>query len=359
MDDLKTIKVLLVEDTAVQRELITYILEKDSQISIMGSATDGLEAIKILDDKKPDIILMDINMPNLNGYEASKIILKKYAIPIILMSATWRLEDVKKTVKSMELGIVMAINKPPGVADPLFEVAADNLINTVKLVSEIKVVRRNKRDKKEKGSLISKNIFGNGYLNEYKVVVIGSSAGGPPALQKIICGLPPSFPFPVLVVQHMSIGFSETFADWLNSISNLNVSIANNQEKAKGGCVYIAPDNNDMLIDNCGNIKLIPKDKKEFNQPTVTALFDSALKSYQKDTIAIILSGMGKDGVDKMKELKDAGALTIVQDKESSIVFGMPGAAIKNGASVHELNPEKIVELLITIADSTKGVTDG
>lgn len=346
MDDLanksKSINVMVVEDTPVQMEFICYLMEKDPRIHVIETARDGIEAIRLLRYKRPDVLLMDINMPNMNGYDASKKILESYAIPIILMTASWGLDDVSKVVKSMKLGIVMAINKPHGINYSDLEIR--RLIDTIKMVSEIKIVRRNAKQPEREKDLLKK-IDKQGDDHKYKAVVIGSSAGGPPALQKIISKLPADFSIPILVVQHMSSGFCESFAHWLDNIALLNVTLASDGQEIRAGHVYIAPDDHDMMIKE-NKIVLDPTKKESYYQPTISALFESAFKMYGKDTIAVILSGMGDDGVKQMKVLKEAGALTIAQDKESSIVFGMPGEAAKHNAAVYQLSPKQIGVLL-------------
>ena len=348
MDDInmKKINVLLVEDTAVQRELISYLLESDPNIDVIARVNDGDEAIRILERIEPDVILMDVNMPNKNGFEASAEIMENYNIPIVLMSATWDMTDIKKVVNNMELGVVTVINKPPGIGHPDFKTEAKKIIDTVKDVSEIKVVRRKSGNKTTKR--MGKIDYDIGVSKMPKIIVIGSSAGGPPALQSIICGLPSDFPVPILVVQHMTTGFNKVFTNWLDTLSLVNVVIASHDQKPLPNYVYIAPDGHDMILDSLGNIRLY----STVLQPTVSSLFSSALKAYGKDCVSIMLSGMGRDGAAQMKELRDAGGVTIAQDKESSVVFGMPGEAVKIGGALYQLPPQKILEYLKNISNN-------
>lgn len=337
MDDL--IKVMIVDDSPVQRTLLKYILTQDDQIYIQCIESCGEDAIEALKTHKVDIILMDINMPHMSGFVTSKNILEKYPIPIVLISATWDIDDAKEIIKSMELGVVAAIKKPDGIGSKNYEYDSKILIQSVKEYSEIKVVRRYPPRNLTSTSLKNKEKDIN---TDISLVFIGSSAGGPPALKDILAPLDKSFSFPIIVSQHMTDGFSEIFARWLDSESKIDVKLAISGEKLNPGTVYIVPSENILDIDTSDHIYLSSFEKNEVYITSISKSFQNTIRRYGKKVLGIILSGMGKDGVDQLKVLYDLGGITVAQDQQSSIVYGMPYEASLNKAVSFTMEPSKI-----------------
>jgi two-component system chemotaxis response regulator CheB len=341
------IKVFIVEDSPVVRELLTYILSSDPDIKVIGTAGNGEEAVKAIRDKKPDIVTMDINMPKMDGFEATKIIMETTPTPIVIVSASWDPKEVEKTFRAIEVGALTAVRKPVGVTHPDYESQAKELIRTVKLMSEIKVIRRRSK------ITLQKNIPAIPAVNEpapvitdIKVVAIGASTGGPLAIETILSGLPKDFRAPLLIVQHIAQGFVQGFANWLANSCRFPVRIAKQHEFPLPGHAYIAPDDVHMGVDAGGRIVLVKSEPENGLRPSVSYLFRSVAEVFGKNIVGVLLTGMGRDGAYELKMIKDKGAMTIAQDKESSVVHGMPGEAIRLGAAMHVLAPSSIAAML-------------
>lgn len=335
------IKVLVVEDSPTIQELITYILNSDNDIEVIGVVNNGEKAIKFIKENKPDIITMDISMPIMDGFEATRRIMETNPVPIIVISGS---EDIDRTFKAIEAGAISVIEKPQGIDHDDFYKISKNITDTVKLMSEVKVVKRKADYKKAKlnisSSIKQKNVFSN-----LKIAAIGVSTGGPPVLQTLFSKLPPDIKIPILVVQHISPGFLNGLIDWLSKFTEYPIHIAIQGQKALPGHIYFAPDGFHMEIRGNGQIFLNKGEKENGLRPSVSYLFRSVAKYYGKNSMAILLTGMGKDGAKELKILKDKDAITVVQDKKTSVVYGMPGEAIKLDAAKYILSPEKIAEL--------------
>lgn len=340
------IRVLVVDDSPTVQELMIHILTSDKDIEVIGSANNGIEALKFLETMKPDVITMDINMPYMNGFETTQRIMETNPVPIIIITSLFDSTDVERTFQAIQAGAVSVIEKPVSVRNQYYKQICNNIINKVKLMSEIKVVKRKFYNSKESRKLIEMNKVVNYECCDKKVVAIGVSTGGPPILKKIISNLTTSISVPILIVQHITPGFINGLVDWLRQVTNIPIHIAFNGQSVLPGNIYFAPDDQHMEIMQNGKIVLNKQDKVNGLRPTVSHLFNSIANVYGKNSIGILLSGMGRDGVEELKLLKEKGAITIAQDKESSVVYGMPGEAVKINAATYILSPEKIAELI-------------
>jgi two-component system chemotaxis response regulator CheB len=341
------IKVLIVEDSQVVREFLTYVLSSDPDIQVIGTASNGEEAIKMVRDKSPDVVTMDINMPKMDGFEATRIIMETTPTPIVIVSASWDPEEVQKTFRAMEAGALAAVRKPVGVAHPDYKDQAKELIQTVKLMSEVKVVRRHSRIKHGKGisaGLAVKDLIP--LTTDVKIVAIGASTGGPPVIETILSRLSKDSCAPLLIVQHIAPGFVQGFADWLANSCRIPVKIATRHEFPLPGHAYIAPDGVHMGLDTSGRIVFEGSEPENGLRPAVSYLFRSVANVFGKNIVGVLLTGMGKDGAKELKMMKEKGAITIAQDEESCVVYGMPGEAVNLNAATYVLSPPKIAELL-------------
>lgn len=337
------IKVLVVEDSPVVREFLVHILNTDPDIRVVGTAHNGAEAQEAIMRLRPDVVTMDIHMPKLNGLDATRLIMETCPTPIVVVSGSSDPAVVATTFDAMEAGALAVLRRPAGIGHPDHEATALELVQTVKLMSEVKVVRRWARSRTAPPRMERK-------AGHCRVVAIGASTGGPPVLQTILSQLPADFPMAILVVQHMTAGFIQGFVEWLGHTSRLPVHVAHHGEEIRAGHVYVAADESHMKAGRNGKIVLTREPPENGLRPSVSCLFRSVADVYGGDAVAGLLTGMGRDGADELKLLRDKGATTFAQDKASSVVHGMPGEAIKLDAVTLVLPSDKIAEVLARLA---------
>ncbi len=351
------IKVLITEDSPVIRGYLKHILGSDPDIEVVGTAQDGEEAIKMVQVHRPDVVTMDIHMPKMDGFEATRKIMETHPVPIVIVSASWNPEEVDKTFRTMEAGAVAALEKPRGMGHPNANGSVKELIQTVKLMSEVKVVRRWAKHRHLKPEPPARERADTPTAktdSDVRMVAIGASTGGPLVLQTILSGLPKDFPVPIVIVQHIATGFLAGLKDWLDRNTSLNVRIAENKETVQPGRAYLAPDGFQMGIDRYGRV-VLNKDVPQFSLcPSVSYLFQNMIESYGHKAVCVLCTGMGRDGADEMKAIRSKGGITIAQDKETSIVHGMPGEAIKMGGATFVLPSHQIAEKLVHLVMKTE-----
>lgn len=346
----RKIKVLVAEDSTVTRLFLVHLLESDPRISVIGAVGDGQAALEFVTQNKPDVVLMDIHMPRLDGFEATRRIMETQAVPIVMCSATANTRDVVITFQAMEAGAIACIEKPLGRERGNFEAMAAHLLETVKLMSEVKVVRRTARARPASLPAAHSAPWQRAPV-EIKLVGVGASTGGPPVLQTIFAGLTKDFPAPILVVQHIASGFLAGMAEWLNQTTGLRVHIASYGTTPLPGHVYLAPDDFHMGIGAGGGIVLTREEPENHLRPAVSFLFRSLARVYGASALGVLLTGMGRDGAEELKAMKDQGAITIAQDQESSVVHGMPGVAIALGGATHVLPADRIAAALVGLVN--------
>ncbi|MHB8743445.1 MAG: chemotaxis-specific protein-glutamate methyltransferase CheB [Sulfuricaulis sp.] len=348
------VNVLVVEDSPVVREFLIHVLSSDPEIRVVGIATDGEEAIEAAREMKPDVITMDIHMPRLNGFEATRRIMETYPAPIVIVSGTSTGDEVTTTFHALEMGALAVVRRPNGVGHARHEVSAKELVQTVKLMSEVKVVKRWARrgsDAVTPRPSADKEINIGRAPAGIELVAIGASTGGPQALHALLSGLPRNFPAPVVIVQHIAVGFLQGMVEWLAGSCALPVHIAKHGETLQPGRIYIAPDGFQMGVRRGGIIALIQDKAENSHCPSVSYLFRTVAEVYGPSAVGVLLTGMGKDGAEELKLMKDRGAVTIAQDARSSIVHGMPGEAIRLEAVAHVLSPDQIAAALGVLAN--------
>ncbi|MDD4927770.1 MAG: chemotaxis-specific protein-glutamate methyltransferase CheB [Gallionella sp.] len=350
------IKVLVAEDSPTVREFLVYLLNSDPDIRVVGTASDGEQAIAAVKRYRPDVVTMDIHMPNMDGFEATRRIMETEPVPIVIVSGSTDPHDVAMTFRAMEAGALAVLCRPNGIGHPDHEATARDLVQTVKLMSEVKVVRRWPKTRRE-SALGSAPQAVSVKASGVSLIAIGASTGGPPVLQTILSMLPGDLPVPVLIVQHMTSGFIQGFVTWLAQSSRLPVTVARQGEIILPGHVYVAPDEFQMKVEQGGVIVLTRDDAESGLRPSVSYLFRSLSSVYGGRVIAGLLTGMGRDGAEELKRLRDQGAVTFAQDKESSVVHGMPGEAIKLDAATFVLTPDKISALIASVANNKKEIT--
>ena len=337
------VRVLIVDDSGVVRANLTHMLASAPYIQVIGSVNSGKEALAFVGRQKPDVITMDLHMPEMDGFEATRRIMETIPVPIIIVSAIWDPAEQAMSFKALEAGAVACLPKPPGFGHPDYERAVAELIATVRQMAEVKVIRR--WPKRAAAPLAPAPVL-IPVKRQIQVVALGASTGGPPAIREFLAQLPADFSVPILVVQHIAGGFARGFVEWLNTSSPLPVYLAAHHETIWKGRVYVAPDDLQMGVTDGGKIVLSNALPEHYLRPSVSYLFRSVAEAYGQAAVGILLTGMGTDGSAELKLVKDAGGVTFVQDKESSIVHGMPGEAIRLGAAEYVLTPANIATTL-------------
>ncbi len=342
----KRIRVLVVEDSPVVRELLVYILGRDPAIQVSGTAADGEEAIEAVTRAKPDVITMDIYMPRMDGLDATRKIMETVPTPIVIVSGSFNRKEVAATFRALEAGALAIVEKPSSIDLPDGEAAANKLVQTVKLMAEVKVVRRWPRKEAVLATPALPAAARKPLAAEIKMMAIGASTGGPLVLQTILRGLPKNFPIPIAIVQHIASGFTEGFIEWLGQSSGFPAQVAAHGGQLLAGHAYVAPDGFHMKVEAGNRVALSRDGPENGHRPSVSCLFRSVATVFGSGAIGVLLSGMGKDGAKELLLMKEKGAMTIAQDRESAVVPGMPGEAIDLGAAMYVLTPDKIVETL-------------
>jgi len=332
----RPIRVLLADDSELFRELLSGVVASDPAFEVVGVAGDGDTAAAMARQLQPDVITMDLNMPDADGFSGIARIMAETPRPILVLTA-----NPAETVgfKALSLGALDIIEKPAPEAD--LDQYGQTLRSRLRLLAGVKVIRhlRGLRDRNRPAVRLP---------GKADLVVVGASLGGPRALAALLRSLPPDFPVPIAVVQHIAEGFTEGLASWLAQESHLQVREARDGEVLRPGTVVLAPTGRHLVV-GTGIAELSDAPPVDTFKPSVTPLFLSAARHYGARCCGVILTGMGRDGAVGMKALKAAGASTLAQDEATSAVFGMPRAAIELGAVDRVLPLDEIPKALVEL----------
>ena len=325
------IRVLVVDDSAFIRRAIISMFEKSPDISIIDVAADGEMAIDLIKKLRPDVVTLDVQMPVLDGLAALARIMKECPTPVIMLSSiTGKGGD--KTLKALELGAVDFIDKTSAGGPMDFSGISRELAAKIMMAAGIELHKLATHDQKPAPATPKTAAATYPNSSETEVVVIGTSTGGPPALQTILCNIPADFPCPVLIVQHMPVGFTASLAERLNRISPAAVKEAVNGEALHPGTVYIAPGGRHLKIRRSGtelSVRLDDLPDNSLHRPSVDVLLESVAAVCGAKSIAFVLTGMGRDGAIGAQAVKSAGGKVVVESEETAIVFGMPKAVME------------------------------
>lgn len=357
-------KVLVVDDSVFMRKIISDMIQEDNRFVVIDTAKNGLEAIDKIKRLTPDVVTLDIEMPVMNGLEALKRIMAEKPVPVVMLSSLTE-EGAKETIAALEIGAVDFVRKPSGsISLDLFKVKA-LLIDKLTIAVQTKVSRPPLPASAPTQYRIP--VFKPPFqttAKELKVmpgqseridrlVAIGTSTGGPRALQQVITALPERFPAPVLIVQHMPPNFTKSLAQRLDSTSQIRVVEAADNDRLCNGVAYVAPGGWHMIVkkDDAGyKIRLSKDEPRSGHRPSVDMLFESLLPFRELKRHIVLMTGMGSDGAKGMKALKQAGALsTIAESSETCVVYGMPRAAVELNGVTHQLPVYDIAAKLIEL----------
>ena len=357
------VRVLVVEDSLTVRRYIAETLQADPGLEVVGESGDGSGAIRLCQDLRPDVITMDMMLPGTNGLAATEYIMAHCPTPILIVSGSTNRADLFKTYDALAAGAVDVLEKP--ATDTSAEVWRKTLLQKVRLAARIPVIThlrgKRRRIPDHPAPPASPATPGGAGGRPARVVAIGASTGGPAAILEILGGLPPEFDLPILFVLHLSGPLGSAFADWLGGQTDLPVSFAEDgmalppPGRAR---VLMAPPDHHLLLQG-GRLRWSQAPERHSCRPSVDVLFESLAREACPGVLACLLTGMGRDGAEGLLAIRRAGGTTLAQDEASSVVFGMPGEAIRIGAAERVIPLSRVCEALGAFAAAGAGARGG
>jgi two-component system, chemotaxis family, protein-glutamate methylesterase/glutaminase len=350
-------RVLVVDDSAFMRKVLETILSSDEQLQVVGHAKDGREAVALAESLKPDVITMDINMPHVDGLQATAEIMTTNPRPIVIVSSESR-EGAASTLRALELGAIEFVAKPSSGIDLDMHSIGDDLTRKVRMAAKVRVVRTASRlaatlQNPASGSngsaapkpapLSSKPPASSGLDQRFPVVVLAASTGGPATVMRLAPGFTRDFPAAIILVQHMPAAFTTQYAAQLAEFTGIRVKEAEANDSLQPGTFYICPGGQHLRVTPTGRIQLDGGSGRINGYlPNIDVTMQTVAAYAGALSIAVVLTGMGNDGADGSKAIKAAGGLVIAQDEATSVIFGMPAEAIKAGAVDYTLPLDEI-----------------
>jgi len=353
------VRVMLVDDSATYRALLAGLLGDDPRLNVVGVVNDGEQAVEQAAVLRPDVIVMDIHLPVMNGFVATRRIMETAPTRIVMVTATSVPHEVAQSFEALESGALTVLGKPPGPGHADFDAMRRELVNTVALMAEVPVVKR----WPAQGPRQSATTPTVSHAGAIDLIAVGASTGGPLALQAFLSALHPRVLPPVAIVQHISHGFSEGLVQWLTRVCAYPVKLAAHGDCLERGMAYVAPDGAHMQVQGevqgqvqtRGRIVLTDAPPVNGFRPAVATLFASVAREYGRRAAGLLMTGMGRDGADELALMRQAGALTMAQDRASSVIFGMPGEAVRLGAAMHVLPPQDMAVTLNRLLSKSSG----
>lgn len=337
-EDGKIIRVLVTDDSPIIRQALTDMISSDPYLEVVAEAVNGLDGVEKAAELKPDVITMDMKMPIMSGTEAIKTIMEENPIPIIVVSSI----DTSVIVQALEVGAMDFISLKHDI-----RAIEDELKEKIKIASRVRPMKRIKFLEKTGRRVLTVT------ATPTKVVAIGISTGGPQALHDLLSKLPSDLAATVIIVQHISRGFVEGLAQWLRGVCDMEVKIIKHEEPLSSSTVFIAPDDHYVEVTEHATFVLRPENKADKTLSTIDTMMRSVARTFKDNAIGVIMTGMGKDGVEGMLEIKRSGGSTIAQDEPTSAVFGMNKAAIETGCVDKVLSLDRIADAIIQMVGQT------
>lgn len=370
-------KVLVVDDSAFMRKLISSFIETHPELEVIGTARNGQDAIDKISRLKPDVVTMDIEMPLMNGLEALKEIMAKHPLPVVMLSSTTKI-GAENTILAMEYGAFDFVAKPGGAISLNLHEVKEEIIGKVAAASGVQIYKLNQLEKINKGKVVKtktevinlphkdvlprSRIVAKTQLKEFSrqtfsksnktFVMIGTSTGGPRALQEVLTKIPESIDAPILIVQHMPPGFTKSLAERLDGLSKITVKEAEDGETLVNGTAYVAPGGKHLKVKKVGGIYQVWLDEvdplRSGHRPAVDALFESAAELTNVNYLVVIMTGMGYDGLAGVVRLKECGhTIAIAESAETSVVYGMPKAIVDAGLADEIVNIQNMTSAIM------------
>lgn len=339
----KEIRIVVVDDSQTARELLVALYES-AGLRVVGVGKTGEDAVTLVTKHKPNVVSMDVIMPKMDGLAATRVIMREHPTPIVVVTASLMRSDTDIAFEALKAGALAAVQKP-GIEDPI---TCEKLIETVKLMATVAVIRRWSEDKPHARKDLIPPIAGDS--KGVRLIGIASSTGGPGVLAQILAPLPKIFPIPILIVQHVTNGFATGLAEWLNEQIKLDVALAGHGDIPKAGLVLLPPDDYHIQINKSGAVELSKAPPYKGLRPSANFLFNTMARFYGASGMGVILTGMGDDGAEGMEAMYKTGAITLAQDEDSCVVYGMPAEAVKRKAVKQTLTPDQISQYLMNMA---------
>jgi len=326
------IRVLIVDDSLVAREMLAQILASDSAIEVVGMARDGAEAVDAVAELKPDLVTMDIHMPKMDGLAATERIMAYTPTPILVVSSSVHGEGIGSAFDALAMGALEVMKKPEPRDWADLERIGTDIIKRIKVLARVRVITHIKGRRPARPSRVAPGApMPPETQSGRAIVAIGSSTGGPSALLGILARLPLVLPVPIVIAQHIAEGFVPGLVTWLDAGCSIPVRAAEDGGEARPGVAYLAPTGANLVMDG-STMRFREPGRAQLYVPSADTLFESVARSYGRRAVGVILTGMGADGAEGLLTMRHAGAATVAQDEATSTVYGMPKAAAEIGA---------------------------
>jgi two-component system chemotaxis response regulator CheB len=369
------IRVMIVEDSAVVRRLLEHLIGSDPRLEVVASVGSAEEALRLLHRSAPDVISMDIRLPGMNGFEATRRIMTERPTPIVVVSASVDAEDLQISMNALRAGALSVVEKPAGLSHANYQALAERLCTQLAIMSLVKVVRQRppreearRAGEGDEARRASEGVKPDAPAGEsaaslsrratpsFRMLAVVASTGGPAALAKLLGALPATFPLPIVVVQHITACFLDGFASWLGTVCPFPAAVAQDREAPQPGRIYLPPVDRHLRVES-GRLRHDGGEPVCLQRPSGTVLFRSMAQSLGPAALAVLLTGMGEDGAEGMAEVRAAGGYTIAEDESTAVVYGMPAAAVRRRGVCESLPLPAIAPRLAALAAPLKEPT--
>lgn len=338
---------MIVEDSRVIRQFLEYIIGSDPRLEVVAAVQSAEDALRNLNRVAPDVISMDIHLPGISGLEATRQIMEQKPTPIVVVSGSLPSHELQSSMNALRIGALSVVEKPVGTTHDDYKALAERLCTQLAIMSQVKVIRQRfngqgrRSNAKAARRTVNRAQCTRHQAQPLRMIGIVASTGGPRALQSVFGALPPEFPLPIALVQHITAGFHHGFVQWLDQTCPLCVVTAEHRQTAVAGHVYVAPPDYHLHVDR-SQLLLRRGEPVSAQRPSGTVLLESMATSLKGQAMGIVLTGMGDDGADGLSSIRRAGGFTLAEDESTAVVFGMPAVAARLGAVCEQLPLERI-----------------